>query len=120
MKNYLRLLTFLKPYIWPRFTLAMIFMLFYSGTSGAIPFLAKTVFDDVFSSKDQVALAILPFVIIGIFALRGLMSFGESYLMSYIGGRIVTDIRNKLNGQILSFSLSCMRVVSVPNFSSLF
>ena len=106
MKNYLRLLAFLKPYIWPRFTLAMIFMLFYSGTSGAIPFLAKTVFDDVFSTKNQVALAILPFVIIGIFALRGLMSFGDSYLMSYIGGRIVTDIRNQLNGQILSFSLS--------------
>ncbi|MGH7773967.1 MAG: ABC transporter transmembrane domain-containing protein, partial [Candidatus Binatia bacterium] len=106
MKNYIRILRFLKPYIWPHFTLAFVCMLVYSATSGAIPFLTRRVFDDVFSRKDQTVLALLPFVIIGVFALRGLMSFGQDYLMSYIGGRVVTDMRNKLNSHILALSLS--------------
>ena len=106
MKNYLRLLRFLRPYVWPYFSVAMICMLVYSGTSAVMPFLVKRVFDDVFSSKDQTALAFLPLVIIGVFALRGFMSFAESYLMSYIAGRVATDIRKELNAHILSLSLS--------------
>lgn len=106
MKNYIRLLSFVKPYVWPHFVLAVLSMVIYSATSGAIPYLTKTIFDDVFSSKNERMLKVLPFVIIGVFALRGLMSFAESYLMSYVNGRIVTDIRNKLYAHLLSLSLS--------------
>ncbi len=97
---------FLKPYLWPYFVLAMVCMLIYSATSGAIPFLTKRVFDDVFSSKDRTMLSLLPLAIIGVFALRGMMSFWQDYLMSYIGGRVVTDLRNEMNSHILGLSLS--------------
>src|SRR5207244_9089197 len=106
MKNYRRLLRFLKPYIWPHFTVAMICMLLYSATSGVLPFLTKRIFDDVFSSRNQATLTFLPFVIIAVFGLRGLVSFGENYLMTYINGHIITDIRNALHGHILSLSIS--------------
>lgn len=106
MNKYLRLLRFLKPYVWPHLTLAMVCMVIYSATSGAIPFLTRRIFDDVFSQKDQTVLTLLPFVIVGVFALRGLMSYGQDYLMSYFGGRVVTDIRSKLNSHILTLSLS--------------
>ena len=106
MKNYRRLLRFLKPYIWPHFTVAMICMLLYSATSGVLPFLTKRIFDDVFSSRNEATLNFLPFVIITVFALRGLVSFGENYLMTYINGHIITDIRNALHGHILSLSIS--------------
>jgi subfamily B ATP-binding cassette protein MsbA len=106
MKNYWKLLSFLKPYLWPQFTFAMVCMVGYSATSGATPFLVQTMFDDVFALKDHTMLTFLPAIIVGVFVFRGLMSFGESYLMSYIGGRIVTDIRNMLHGHILSLPLS--------------
>src|SRR5438034_1978786 len=106
MKNYRRLLRFLKPYIWPHFTVAMICLLLYSATSGVLPFLTKSIFDDVFSSRNEATLNFLPFVIIAVFALRGLVSFGENYLMTYINGHIITDIRNALHGHILSLPIS--------------
>jgi subfamily B ATP-binding cassette protein MsbA len=106
MKNYVRLLQFVKPYIWPHFALAMACMLIHSATSGALPFITKKIFDDVFASKNQTALTYLPLLIIGVFALRGFTSFVESYLMSYIGVRVMTDIRNVLYGHIQTLSLS--------------
>ena len=106
MRTYLRIVRFLKPYLWPHFTLAMLCMLIYSTTGGGVTYLTKRVFDDVFSSRDQTALTLLPFAIIAVFALRGFASFGESYLMAYIGGRVVTDIRNTVHNHIQSLSLS--------------
>jgi subfamily B ATP-binding cassette protein MsbA len=106
MHTYLRLVKFIKPYIWPYLVLAVICMLGHSATSGAMPFITKKIFDDVFANKDQAVLKVLPFIIVGIFLFRGLVSFGQDYLMAYISGRVVTDIRNKLNAHTLSLSLS--------------
>ncbi|MSP38876.1 MAG: ATP-binding cassette domain-containing protein [Deltaproteobacteria bacterium] len=106
MKIYLRLLKFLQPYIWPYLILAALCMLGYSASSGALPFLTKGIFDDVFASKDANVLGYLPFVIVGIFLFRGLVSLGQDNLMAYISGRVVTDIRNKLSAHTLSLSLS--------------
>jgi len=105
MKTYLRLLTFLRPYVWPYLVLAVVCMLAHSATSGALPFITKKIFDDVFAKKDEAVLAFLPFVLVGIFIFRGFSSFGQDYLMAYISGRVVTDIRNKLNAHTLSLSL---------------
>lgn len=106
MKIYLRLLQYLRPYIWPSFSVAMLCMLAYSATSGALPFLVQKVFDDIFAQKDQTALSYIPLVIIGVFALRGLMNFGQSYLTDYVGLRIINDIRNAINHHLQFLSLS--------------
>jgi ATP-binding cassette, subfamily B, bacterial MsbA len=106
MHTYLRLVKFIKPYIWPYLVLAVVCMLGHSATSGAMPFITKKIFDDVFANKDQAVLKVLPFIIVGIFLFRGLVSFGQDYLMAYISGRVVTDIRNKVNAHTLSLSLS--------------
>ena len=106
MKIYLRLLKYLKPYIWPYFSMAMICMLAYSATEGALPFLVQRVFDDIFAQKDPTALSYIPLVIVGVFALRGLMNFGQHYLTDYVGLRIINDIRNAINDHLQFLSLS--------------
>jgi subfamily B ATP-binding cassette protein MsbA len=106
MKNYLRLLQFLKPYRWPHFTLAMVCMIGFGATDGVIPYLVQHVFDDVFQRKDVTVLSYLPFLIVGIFAFRGLMNFGQSYLNEYVGLRIINDVRNQLNRHFQSLSVS--------------
>jgi subfamily B ATP-binding cassette protein MsbA len=106
VNNYIRLLTYLKPYIWPYFTLAMICMIGFGASDGAIPFLVQRVIDDVFTRKDETALTYLPFLIIAIFAFRGLMNFGQSYLNDYVGLHIINDVRNALNRHFQSLSLS--------------
>lgn len=84
----------------------MVCMIGFGATDGAIPFLVQRVFDDVFTRKDQTTLSYLPIVIIAIFAFRGLMNFGQSYLNDYVGLRIINDVRNSLNRHFQSLSVS--------------
>jgi subfamily B ATP-binding cassette protein MsbA len=106
LNTYRRLLRYLRPYLWPYFSLAMICMLGYSATQGALPFLVKEVFDDVFAQKDRQSLMVIPLLVVGLFAFRGIMNFGQSYFMDYIGLRIVNDVRNALHRHLQSLSLS--------------
>ncbi len=101
-----RLLAYLRPYIWPYFSLAIVCMLCFSATNGVLPFLVRFIFDDVFTAKDMAMLRILPTLIIVTFVGRGLLSFGSEYLTEYVGQRIVRDIRNQMNAHIQSLSLS--------------
>jgi ATP-binding cassette, subfamily B, bacterial MsbA len=106
LKIYLRLLQYLRPYVWPYFVLAMACMLGYSATEGAMPFLVQWMMDDVFVNKDQAALYYLPATIVGIFFVRGLLNFGQSFLSDYVGLRIVQDVRNLLTRHLQFMSLS--------------
>jgi subfamily B ATP-binding cassette protein MsbA len=81
-------------------------MLAYGATDGIIPFLVQRVMDDVFAQKDQTVLAYLPWVIILVFTLRGLLSFGQSYLSDYVGLRIINDVRNKMHEHLQTLSVS--------------
>ncbi|HEY2989786.1 MAG TPA: ABC transporter transmembrane domain-containing protein [Candidatus Binatia bacterium] len=106
MNAYRRLLQYLRPYIWPYFTVAMICMAAYSATTGAVPFLLKKVIDDIFTNKDQAALARLPWAVVALFTFRSLVNFGQGYLSDYVGLRILNDIRNSMNRHLQSLSLS--------------
>jgi len=106
LQVYLRLLRYLKPYVWPHFSVAMICMIVYSATDGVLPFIVQRVFDDVFAQKDQTMLLYLPIVIVSVFLLRGLVNFGQSYLTDYVGLRIINDVRNGLNRHLQTLSLS--------------
>jgi subfamily B ATP-binding cassette protein MsbA len=103
---YARLLRYLRPYIWPYFAGAVVCMLLFSGTNGVMPFLIRHIFDDVFTAKDRAMLQVLPVVIIGVFLLRGLVSFGSTYLTEYVGQRIIADLRRELNEHIQRLPLS--------------
>src|SRR2546428_417925 len=81
-------------------------MLGYGATDGALPFLVQHVMDDVFAKKDATTLTYLPLLIIFVFAFRGVMNYGQSYLGDYVGLRIINDVRNTLNRHLQSLSLS--------------
>jgi subfamily B ATP-binding cassette protein MsbA len=106
MPLYRRLLAYLRPYWWPHFALAIVCMLLFSSTNGAMPFLIRHVFDDVFTAKNLFALKVLPGVIIATFVFRAIVGFGSNYLTEYVGQRIVADLRNALNDHIQHLSLS--------------
>jgi subfamily B ATP-binding cassette protein MsbA len=84
----------------------MICMLGFGATDGTIPFLVQHIMDDVFARKDQTTLSYLPLLVVAIFAFRGLMNFGQSYLNDYVGLRIINDVRNELNRHFQSLSVS--------------
>jgi subfamily B ATP-binding cassette protein MsbA len=101
-----RIFRYLRPYVWPHFVGGMICMSLFSTTNGIMPFLVKRISDDVFSQKNETMLAILPFVIVATFTVRGILYFGSAYLSEYVGQRIITDLRRELNDHIQDLSLS--------------
>lgn len=105
MNLYRRLLQFVKPY-WRRLAGAMFCMLMVSGATSASAFLVKPVLDDIFFKKDLFMLKLLPFAIIGLFLIKGIFDYGQSYLMSYVGQRIIADLREKIYNHLQSLSLS--------------
>jgi subfamily B ATP-binding cassette protein MsbA len=103
---YLRLLRYLRPYIWPHFVAAVVCILLFSSTNGIMPFLVRYIFDDIFTARDMAALKVLPIAIVAVFLVRGLVGFGSVYLIEYVGQRIVADLRNQLGGHIQQLPLS--------------
>jgi subfamily B ATP-binding cassette protein MsbA len=106
MNVYRRLFPFLRPYLFPRFTTAIVCMVLFSATNGVLPFLVQHVFDDIFAQKNLEALRFLPLLIVATFVFRGLMNFGHAYLIEYVGHRIVADLRNTLHRHLQTLSLA--------------
>jgi len=62
--------------------------------------------DDIFLNRDAVALKWIPVAVVIIYLLKGLGNYGQTIIMSYIGQRVVTDLRNQLYNHILRQPLS--------------
>ena len=105
VKLYKRLLQFAKPYRM-KLILAMICMVFVSLCTAGSALLVQPVMDGIFVDKDMRMLFLIPMVIVGLYLFKGIFSYGQAYLMSYAGQRIVADLREKLYHHLQSLSLS--------------
>jgi subfamily B ATP-binding cassette protein MsbA len=65
------------------------------GTAGTAQ-LIKPVLDDVFINKDTEMLTLMPFLLVGVFALKGIGGYIQTYYTSYIGQDVVRKLRDKL------------------------
>jgi len=105
MEIFKRLLIMAKPYI-PRFIVASLCMLVVGAMQAALPLISKPAIDKIFVSKDLASLKWIPLAIVGIFLLKGLATYGQVILMSSVGLRVVTDLRNRLYDCIQRQSLA--------------
>ncbi len=92
MKNYKRLLAYIKPYL-GRFGLAIICIIVASGANLYLPWIIKDMIDKVLAERDMAMLNFISASIVVVFAIRGVFYYGQSYLVSYIGQRVVVDVR---------------------------
>jgi ATP-binding cassette, subfamily B, bacterial MsbA len=65
------------------------------GTAGTAQ-LIKPVLDDVFINKDKEMLTLIPFLLVGVFTLKGLGKYIQTYYTSYIGQDVVRKLRDRL------------------------
>ena len=104
-QSYKRLLMFVLPYK-KRLVVAVICMAFSGASNVVVPWLIKDVIDKVLANKDTATLNLIVVGILVLFLLRGFFYFGERYLMSFVGQKIVNDIREKLYRHLQTLSLS--------------
>ncbi|MEN6465453.1 MAG: lipid A export permease/ATP-binding protein MsbA [Syntrophaceae bacterium] len=105
MSLYNRVLILAKPH-WMKFLLAMLCMIIVGATTSLLAFLIKPVLDDIFMNKDASSLKWVPLAVIVVYLLKGAASYGQTVLMSHIGQRIITDLRNALYYHIQTQPLS--------------
>ena len=92
MKNYKRLLIYIKPYL-KRLIAAIICIVLAAGANLYVPWIIKDMIDKVLADKDMGLLNIISIGIVVVFLFRGIFYFGQSYLVSYIGQRVIIDVR---------------------------
>ena len=105
MNIYRRLLELVKPY-WHRLAIAMVCMVGVALCTAALPYLVQPVLDDIFIQKKPGMLKFLSIVVFLVFSVKGLTEWGQTYLMSYVGQRIVAQLRQQLYDQLQSLPLS--------------
>jgi len=105
MEIFKRLLRLAKPHI-AKFMLAMLCMLVVGASAAAAAFLVKPALDEIFLNKNADMLMLIPIAIVVIYFLKGVCSYGQTVLMSYIGQRVITDLRAELYNHIQRQALS--------------
>jgi ATP-binding cassette, subfamily B, bacterial MsbA len=96
-----RLLRYAKPYRF-RLTWAIVAMLIYAVGSAGLAALIKPIVDRTLPNKEQ--LGLMAWGIVILYLIKGVGSYGSSYLMADVGQRVVMDLRNALFRHILGQS----------------
>ncbi|WP_373028767.1 ABC transporter ATP-binding protein [Sulfurovum sp.] len=78
------------------------------GTAGTAQ-LIKPVLDDVFINKDREMLLLMPFFLVGVFALKGIGKYIQTYYTSYIGQDVVRKLRDKLVSHLTYLDMEFFR-----------
>src|SRR5450759_1954105 len=102
--NWNRLFGYLKPYR-GRMGLAILALLLSSGFGLAFPLVIVRLLDSVTKVNNFGPLNMLAGILVVIFLLQAAFSFIQSYLLTYIGERIVYDLRTSLYQHLHQLSL---------------
>ena len=78
------------------FVFAILGMIAVAVGTAATAHLLKPILDDIFINKDKEMLALIPVMIIGIFALKSTGKFVQTYFTAYIGDDVVRKLRDRL------------------------
>jgi subfamily B ATP-binding cassette protein MsbA len=105
MTLYLRILSYIKPYM-HRLLFAMFCTIMAAAGNLYIPWIIKDMIDEVLADKNGTMLNWIAASIIAIFVVRGLFWYGQNYLMSYVGQSVIIDIRAAVFKKLQRLSVS--------------
>ena len=95
MKSYLRLLAYIGPYK-KRLAEAFVCIVVAAAANLYLPWVIKDMIDKVLAARDMEMLNLICVGIVVIFFVRGIFYYGQGYLVSYIGQRVIVDVRDVL------------------------
>lgn len=105
MNLYIRALLYVKPYLFRAFC-AGICTIIAAGGTAYLPWVIKDMVDQVLRDKNTEMLNYIAMSIVVIFVIRGIAFYGQSYLMSYVGQRVIIDIRRAVFTKLQRLSMS--------------
>lgn len=97
---YRRLLGYVLPH-WRAFVFSIVSMAIVAATEGGFAWLMKPMMDGSFVERDPEIIKYTPFVLVGIFLIRGLASFISGYWMSWVARKVIKTLRGEMFEQLL-------------------
>jgi subfamily B ATP-binding cassette protein MsbA len=85
---------------------AVTLMAVVAATTAALAFLMETILDDVFTARDRSSLYAAAAVVMGVFVLKGLATYGQNVLVSFVGQRILADLQKRMFAHLLRADLA--------------
>jgi ABC-type multidrug transport system fused ATPase/permease subunit len=100
----LQLMRFVQPY-WPQMAAATLLMLIGSGAGLAAPYLSKVAIDQNIASGDVQGLITTSALLAGALTAVYVSSAGQSYILSWVGQKVLTTLRGQLFGRLQELSI---------------
>ena len=97
---YRRLLRYVGVY-WTTFAFAVLGMLVAAAGDTAVAALIKPMLDGSFVNKDPDTIRFIPFVLVGVFLLRGMSAFVADTFMMKVGRNVIRDVRKQMFDKLL-------------------
>jgi len=99
-KVYARLLRYVWPYRYA-FFLAILGNILYGVVDASMMKLLEPLLDQGFVDHNQKFIRWIPFVLVGIFLVRGMASFFSTFFMGWVGRNVVMNFRQKMFEHLL-------------------
>jgi ATP-binding cassette, subfamily B, bacterial MsbA len=115
--SYRRLGAYLRPY-WPWLALGGVLALVVSAMEGAIAWLVKPAMDGIFVRRDLLMLRLVPLLLFGVYVVKGLARYVQSYLMAAVGERVIATLRRDLYRHLQGLSLAFFNDVHSAELTS--
>ncbi|MEF8793151.1 lipid A export permease/ATP-binding protein MsbA [Thiohalorhabdus sp.] len=100
LRLYRRLLSYVWPF-WPRLAVSIAAMVLVAATTSGVAYLLKPVIDEIFVNKDETLLWLLPLGVIGLYLVKGVANYLQTYLMRWVGQRAMRELRDDLFDRLL-------------------
>jgi ATP-binding cassette, subfamily B, bacterial MsbA len=89
-----------------RFVIAGVSMLLIAGSTAVMGYLLKPVIDEIFVHRDADRLLVFPLIVLTVFMIKSLGTYGQEYFMNYVSQDIIRQLRDKLYDKIQDLPLA--------------
>jgi subfamily B ATP-binding cassette protein MsbA len=97
---YRRLLGYVKPY-WRMFSVSIVAMIAFAATEPLFAAMMQPLIDGSFVDRNEEIVRLMPFVLVVLFVFRGIAGFVNNYCLSWVGRRVVADLRQRMFEHLL-------------------
>ena len=113
------LLDHVKPYKNEVFV-AIFFMVVVAACAAAVVWLTKPAIDKILVDRNKHMLVVIPFVMLGVYVIKGIAEYFQGYMIKYVGQKILTDMQIQMYEHLLSADLSYIQSQSSGRLISRF
>ena len=115
--SYRRLLVFVKPY-WKLLALAGVLITINSLLGLALPLVIRGIVDSALVAVNLQLLNRVTLLLLAIFVVQAFLGFGQIYLVSWVGERVVANLRKTLYAHLQSMPLRFFAITRVGELIS--